>query len=55
MKDFSLLFSFYQISKENDYTYEAILHMKYRFFEIFNTYTEEKCPNFQKGLNNLNY
>ena len=55
MKDFSLLFSFYQISTENDYSYEAILDMQNRFIEIFNTYTDEKCPNFQKDLIKLIY
>ena len=55
MKDFSLLFSFYQISIENDYTYDAILYMQNRFVEIFNTYTDEKCPNFQKDIIKLIY
>ena len=55
MKDFSLLFSFYQISIENGYSYDAIMYMQNRFVEIFNTYTDEKCPNFQKDIIKLIY
>ena len=55
MKDFSLLFSFYQISIENDYSYDAISDMQNRFIEIFNTYSDKECPNFQKDLIKLIY
>jgi len=55
MKDFGLLFSFYTFYKENEYRYESILHMQKRFVEIFNTYSNEKCPNFTNDIDKLIY
>ena len=55
IKDFSLLFSFYDIYQDKEYRYEAIITMQNRFKEIFNTYTPENCPNFKNDLIKLIY
>ena len=46
MKYFSLIFSFYEFSKEKDYTTECVTIMQKRYKEIFHTYIIEECPNF---------
>ena len=55
MKDFGLLYSFYTFYQDNEYKYESILHMQKRFVEIFNTYSNEKCPNFTNDIDKLIY
>ena len=55
MKDFGLLFSFYDFFQDNEYKYEAISYMQKRFIEIFNTYISEKCPNFKDDVSKLIY
>ena len=46
MKDFGLLFSFYDLYQDSEYKYESIFCMQKRFSEIFYTYLNDKCPNF---------
>ena len=55
MKDFGLLFSFYDFYQDNEYKYESILAMQKRFREIFDTYSNEKCPNFTNDVVKLIY
>jgi len=55
MKDFGLLFSFYNFYQDNEYKYEYILYMQKRYLEIFNTYFDEKCPNFNDDTAKLIY
>ena len=55
MKDFGLLFSFYDFYQDNEYKYESISYMQKRFIEIFDTYTNEKCPNFTDDVVKLIY
>ena len=55
MKDFNLLFSFYDFYQENEYKYQSILNIQQRFVEIFNTYSKENCPNFTNEVVKLIY
>ena len=55
IKDFSLLYSLYKNTTDNDYKYDVVNVMQNRFIEIFNTYTAEKCPNFKKDVIKLIY
>ena len=55
MKDFGLLFSFYMFFQDNEYKYESIYTMQKRFIEIFNTYSNEKCPNITNDIVKLIY
>ena len=55
MKDFELLFSFYDFYQDKEYKYESIYAMQKRFVEIFNTYSNEKCPNFTNDIAKLIY
>jgi len=55
MKDFGLLFSFYNFYQDKEYKYELIYVMQKRFLEIFNTYSNEKCPNFINDIVKLIY
>ena len=55
MKDFGLLFSFYDFYQNKEYKYESIYSMQKRFEEIFNTYSKEKCPNFTNDIAKLIY
>ena len=55
MKDFGLLFSFYNFYQDNEYKTEYISYMQKRYIEIFNTYSKEKCPNFNDDTAKLIY
>ena len=55
MKDFELIYKFYDFYQEKDYKYECIMYMENQFIEIFNTYSPEKCPNFNKDVIKLIY
>ena len=55
MKDFELIFSFYDFYKDTEYKFEYIMNMQNRFMEIFDTYSADKCPNFNKDVIKLIY
>ena len=55
MKDFGLLYSFYDIYQEKEYKSDCIICMQNRFNEIIDTYSAEKCTNFEKDVIKLIY
>jgi len=55
MKNFGLLFSFYDFYQDSEYKYESIFYMQKRFIEKFHTYSNEKCPNFTDDIVKLIY
>ena len=55
MKDFGLLFSFYNFYQDKEYKTEYISCMQKRYIEIFNTYSKEKYPDFNDDTANLIY
>ena len=55
IKDFGLLFSFYNFFQDVDYKYESIYCMQKRFAEIFDTYSNEKCVNLIDDIIKLIY
>ena len=55
MKDFGLLFSFYDFYQDNDYKYESVLYMQKRYTEIFITYSKIEYQNFTNDTAKLIY
>ena len=50
MKDFGLIYKFYEFFQDTEYKDEYITNMQQLFKNIFKTYSVEKCPDFNKDV-----
>ena len=55
MKDFGLLFSFYDFYQDYEYKNESICCMQKRYVEIFITYSKVECQNIIEDTVKLVY